>query len=150
MEQATKLLPKWNESDIDTFLRSFERLAEAHGWPKETFLAIIKPHFYTKAQKVFLNLSADIAYNDAKEQLLLAYEIVPEWHRNKFRTQGKSDKETFSDHAYNLTNLFDRRKYENIDRLKEIILLERFYNTVSEELRAWLLDKKTINTERCG
>ena len=65
----------------------------------------------------------------------------------KFRTQGKSDKETFSDHAYNLTNLFDRwikgqDAYENIDRLKEIILLERFYDTVSEELRVCLLDKK--------
>ena len=42
----------------------------------------------------------------------------------KFRTQGKSGKETFSDHAYNLTNLFDRwikgqDAYENIDCLKE-------------------------------
>ena len=108
VEQATKLLPKWNESDIDTFLCSFERLDEANGWPKEKFLAIIQPYFSTKAQKVFLNLSADLTYNDTKEQLLLAYEIVPEWHLKKFRTQGKSDKETFSDHAYNLTNLFDR------------------------------------------
>ena len=84
VEQASKLLPKWNESDIDTFLRSFERLAEANGWPEEKFLAIIQPHFSRKAQKarkaqkVFFNLAADITYNDAKEQLLLAYEIVPE------------------------------------------------------------------------
>ena len=77
MEQATKLLPKWNEFDIDTFLRSFERLAVANGWPEEKLLAIIQPHFSKKAQKVFLNLAADITYNDAKEQLLLAYEIVP-------------------------------------------------------------------------
>ena len=129
VEQATKLLPKWNEFDIDTFLRSFERLAEANGWPEEKFSAIIQPHFSTKAQKVFLNLAADITYNDAKKQLLLAYEIVPEWHRKKFRPQRKSDKETFSDHAYNLTNLFDRwikgqDAYENIDHLKEIIRLE--------------------------
>ena len=139
MEQATKLLPKWNESDIDTFLRSFERLAEANGWPEEKFLAIIQPHFSTKSQQIFLNLSADITYYNAKEQLLLAYEIVPEWPRKKFHTPGKSDKETFSDHAYNLTNLFDRwikgrYAYENIDRLKKI-MLERFYDTVSEELR---------------
>ena len=91
-EQATKLLPKWNEFDIDTFLRSFERLAETNDWPEEKFLAIIQPHFSTKAQKEFLNLAADITYNDAKEQLLLAYEIVPEWHRKIFRTQEKVTK----------------------------------------------------------
>ena len=89
VEQATKLLPKWNESDIDTFLRSFERLAEANGWPEEKFLAIIQPHFSTKAHKVFLNLSADITYNDGKEQLLLAYDILPEWHRKKMSYSGK-------------------------------------------------------------
>ena len=33
VKQAKKLLPKGNESDIDTFLRSFERLVEANGWP---------------------------------------------------------------------------------------------------------------------
>ena len=46
VEKATKLLPKWNEFDIDTFLRSFERLAEANGWPKEKFLAIIQVYGY--------------------------------------------------------------------------------------------------------
>ena len=112
-------------------------------------MAIIQPHFSTKAQQVLLNLAADITYTDAKEQLLLAYEIVPEWYRKQCRTQGKSDKKTCSDHAYNLTNLFDRwikgqDAYENIDRLKEIIMLERFYDTVSEELRVWLLDKKPL------
>ena len=52
-------------------------------------MAIIQPHFSKKAQKVFLNLAADITYNDAKEQLLLAYETVPEWHRKQFRTRGE-------------------------------------------------------------
>ena len=74
---------------------------------------------------------------------------MPEWHRKKFRTEGKIDKETFSDQAYNLTNLFDRwikgqDAYENIDHLNEIILLERFYDTVSEKVRVWLLDKKPL------
>ena len=113
VEQASKLLPKWDEFDIDTFIRSFERLAEANGWPEEMFLAIIQPHFSTKAQQLFLNLAAAITYNDAKEQLLLACEILPE--KNNFVLKEKVT-ETFSDHAYNLINLFDQGQdaYENI------------------------------------
>ena len=76
-------------------------------------------------------------------------------HRKKFRTQEKSDKEIFSADAYNLTNLFDRWikdqvAYENIDRLKEMMLLERFYDTVSEELRVWLFDKKPLTPKDAG
>ena len=39
---------------------------------------------------------------------------------------------------------------KNIDRLKEIILLERFYDTVSEELRVWLLDKNPLTLKDVG
>ena len=74
-------------------------------------------------------MAADITDNEAKDQLLLSYEIVPEWYQKKCRTQGKGDNETFRDHAYNLINLFERwikgqDAHENIDRLKEIVLLE--------------------------
>ena len=37
-----------------------------------------------------------------KEALLRAYEVFPEVHRQKFCCHLKSEKETFSDHAYNL------------------------------------------------
>ena len=84
VEQATKLIPKWDEGDVDTFIRTFERIAEVNGWPEDKYVAIMQQHFSTKAHTVFLSLPVDTAYDVLKEQLLLTYDIVPEWHRKKF------------------------------------------------------------------
>ena len=86
----------------------------------------MQQHFSTKARKVFLCLPVGTAYDVLKEQVLLACDIVPEWHRKKFRSQ-KNVKETFSDHAYNLTTLFERwikgqEADDDINVLKELIL----------------------------
>ena len=59
-------------------------------------------HFSTKERKVFLSLPVGTHYDVLNEQLLLAYDIVPEWHRKSFRSQQKNYKETFSDHATTL------------------------------------------------
>ena len=50
-------------------------------------------------------------------------------------------------HAYNLTTLFERlikgqEADKDVNVLKELILLERFFYTLSDELRVWLIDKK--------
>ena len=50
----------------------------------------MQQNFSTKAHKVFLSLPVGTAYDALKEQLLLAYDIVPEWHRTKFRSQQKN------------------------------------------------------------
>ena len=65
----------------------------------------MQQHISTRAQTVFLILPIGTAYDVLKEQLMLAYDIVPDYHRRKIRSQQKNDKETFSDHAYNLITL---------------------------------------------
>ena len=37
-----------------------------------------------------------------------------------------------------------------INVLKELILLERFYDTLSDELRVWLIDKKPKTIKEAG
>ena len=86
------MLPKWIESDVESFLQAFERLAVANDWPEDKYLAIIQTQFSPKALKVFVELPNDATYEDAKAALLLAYKVVPEVHRKKFRTQYKSEK----------------------------------------------------------
>ena len=49
----------------------------------------MQQHFSTKARKVFLSMPVRTAYDVLKDQLLLAYDIVPEWHRKKFRSTTK-------------------------------------------------------------
>ena len=90
---------------MNHFLHAFERLAVANDWPEDKYLAIIQTQFSPKALKVFVELPNDGTYEDAKAALLLAYKVVPEVLRKKFRTQYKSEKDTYADHAYNLNTL---------------------------------------------
>ena len=73
----------------------------------DKYAAILQQHFYMKERKVFLRSPAGTAYDVLKEQLLLAYDIVPECHRKFFRSKLKNEKKTFCDHAYNRTTLFE-------------------------------------------
>ena len=92
VENVSKMLPKWIESDVESFLLAFERLAVANDWPDDKYLAIIQTQFSPKALKVFVELPDDATYEDAKASLLLAYKVIPEVHRKKFRTQYKSER----------------------------------------------------------
>ena len=76
-ENIIKMLPKWIESDAESFLQAFERLAVANNWPEDKYLAIIQTQFSPKALKVFVELPNDATYEDAKAALLLAYKVVP-------------------------------------------------------------------------
>ena len=140
------MLPKQIESNVESFLQAFECLAVANDWVEDKYLAIIQTQFSPKALKVFVELPNDDTYEDTKAALLLAYKVVPEVEIKKFRTQCKSEKDTYADHAYNLNTLFKKwatslHEYNNLERLREIILLDRFYESVSDDLRVWLVDK---------
>ena len=45
VENVIKMLPKWIESDVESFLQPFERLAVANDWPEDKYLAIIQTQF---------------------------------------------------------------------------------------------------------
>ena len=83
VENVIKILPKWMESDVESFLQAFERVAVTNDWPEDKYLAIIQTQFSPKALKVFVELPNDATYEDAKAALLLAYKVVPEVHRKK-------------------------------------------------------------------
>ena len=108
VENVIKMIPKWIESDVESFLQAFESLAVANDWVEDKYLTIIQTQFSSKALKVFVELPNDATYEYAKAALLLAYKVVPEVHRKKFRTQCKSEKDTYADHAYNLNTLFKK------------------------------------------
>ena len=60
-----KMLPKWIESDVESILQAFERLAAANDWPENKYLTIIQTQFSPKALKVFVQLP-----NDANTRML--------------------------------------------------------------------------------
>ena len=65
----------------------------------------------------------------------------------KFRDLKKGDSESHTDFAFKMQNFFKRwlqslGTYDDIERLRQIMLMEQFLLTVSTELKIWLVDQK--------
>ena len=82
MEAAVKLVSKFSESDVETFLISFEKVAELNNYmyPPDKYAAILQAHLTGKALKVFTELSVEECrkYPTLKAALLQAYSVVLE------------------------------------------------------------------------
>jgi len=79
--------------------------------------------------------------------LLAAYEVSPERYRKKFSEIKKSDSENFAEFAFKMQNFFkcwlqSIDSYEDIDELRQTLMIEQFLQTVSVELKIWLVDQK--------
>ena len=145
--QVIRMLPKLIKSDIETFLISLEKRATTNDWPpRDKHLAIIQTQMSRNALQIFNEVPTDITYEEAKEKLLLAYYVVPETYRKQFRSQTKSNDQTFSEHAFNLNTLFKRwlvgiDAYDNLESFREAMLLARFFETFPDDLKIWIVDR---------
>lgn len=100
------LIPNFSEDDVDGFFKTFERLAERHGWPEEDRMSFVAPKLIGKAQRVYNSLDRPDDYHYAKRQILYAYAITPDGYRQRFRSSTKSQHQTFVEFATEKLNLF--------------------------------------------
>ena len=149
VETAVKLLPKFTEQNVEEYLITFEKMAEINGWPQEKYAAILHAMLVGKGLKVFAELDTEDCkdYAKLKEALLTAYSVVSEVHRTRFRDRTKQPSETYSDFAFFLTMhckrwLESEHAYEDIERLREVIKLEQFYQRLHPDLHSWLIDRE--------
>ena len=149
VDAAVKLVPKFNENDVESFLLTFERIATLNSWPKDKYTAILQALLTGKALKVFSELTTEQCknYETLKAALLLSYAVVPEVHRKRFRSARKQFTETYSEFAFRLSQNFKRwmegeMSYENINNLREQIKLEQFRECLDTDLSVWLIDQK--------
>ena len=91
-----RLMPKFEEKDVETFFAMFERVADVRGWPDEERTLMLQCVFTGKAQEVYSSMSvADCkVYKNVKAAVLKAYELVAEAYRQKFRGWRKTGKQT--------------------------------------------------------
>jgi len=78
VEAVVKLVPQFSENDVETFLISFEKVAELNNFPPDKYAAILQAHLTGKALKVFTELSVAECrdYPTLKAALLEAYSVV--------------------------------------------------------------------------
>ena len=88
-----RLVPPFQEKEVDKYFLHFEKVAENLKWPKENWTLLLQSVVIGKAREIYTQLSLEQSsdYDKVKELVLKAYELVPEAYRQKFRNCRKEN-----------------------------------------------------------
>ena len=105
-----RLVPPFQEKEVDKYFLHFEKVAENLKWPKEHWTLPLQSVVIGKAREIYTQLSLEQRsdYDTVKEFILKAYELVPEAYRQKFRDCRKEHDQTHVEFARTKEQLFDR------------------------------------------
>ena len=105
-----RLVPPFQEKEVDKYFLHFEKVAENLKWPKEHWTLLLQSVVIGKARETYTQLSLEQSsdYDKVKEVILKAYELVPEAYRQKFRNYRKENDQTHVEFARTKGQLFDR------------------------------------------
>ena len=140
--EATTLLPRFDETNVDGYFRTFESLAAINDWPEAQWLIILYPKFTGKAQRVFNTLEQFEDYQTVKNSIIKAHEITPEAYRQKFRGLTKAFAHTFIEFATEKKRLLqkwmDSTNTSTFKDLVNLIVLEEVKNKMPQNiLNTW-------------
>ena len=105
-----RLVPPFQEKEVDKYFLHFEKVAENLKWPKEHWTLLLQSVIIGKAREIYtqLTVAQSSSYDTVKELILKAYELVPEAYRQKFRNCKKENEQTHVKFARTKEQLFDR------------------------------------------
>ena len=152
-----RLVPPFQEKEVDKYFAHFEKVADSLNWPKESWVLLLQSVLVGKAQEIYGSLSVEQSsnYEHVKEAILKAYELVPEAYRQKFRNYLKFDSKTHVEFAREKEDLFNRWCHskeigQDFKKLKQMILLEEFKDKVRPDIRSHLDEQKVEELEKAA
>ena len=82
-----RLVPPFQEKEVDKYFLHFEKVTENLNWPKEHWTLLLQSVLIGKAREIYTQLGVEQShhYETVKELILKGYELVPEAYRQKFR-----------------------------------------------------------------
>lgn len=150
--REVRLVPPFDETEVDKYFQHFEKVADSLNWPKAQWSLMLQSVIKGKAQIAYssLSLSDSADYERVKAQILKAYELVPEAYRQKFRNLRKVEGQTYVEFAHDKEVYFERwcssmTIDSNFERLKELMLIEEFKRCVRDDVKSFL-DEKEAST----
>ena len=148
--KQARLVPKFEEANVDGYFAHFERTALNLGWPKECWSMLLQTVLTGKAQRAYATLPTENCadYDLVKAAVLKSFELVPEAYRQKFRTQRKTENQSYVEFLREKENALDKwcdskRIDGDAEKLRQLILAEELLNCVPEEVRVHLSERKT-------
>ena len=147
-----RLVPPFQEKEVDKYFLHFEKVAENLNWPKEHWTLLLQSVLIGKAREIYTQLCVEQChhYETVKELILKGYELVPEAYRQKFRNCKKDSNQTHVEFARNKEQLFDRwccskKIDQNYDKLRQLVLVEEFKRCIQSDVKTFL-DEKQVET----
>ena len=149
-----KLVPPFQERDVDKYFLHFEKVAGNLKWPKEYWVMLLQSVLVGKAREIYTQLSVEQAasYDTVKQLILKGYELVPEAYRQKFRNCEKLSNQTYVEFARSKEQLFDRwchsqKVDKSHDKLRQLILIEEFKRCIHSDVRTFIDEQKAETLE---
>ena len=149
-----RLVPPFQEKEVDKYFLHFEKVAENLKWPREHWTLLLQSVVIGKAREIYTQLSLEQSsdYDTIKEFILKAYELVPEAYRQKFRDCRKEHDQTHVEFARTKEQLFDRwcsSKKVGSDhaKLRQLMLVEEFKRCINSDVKAFLNEREVENLE---
>ncbi|XP_077863555.1 uncharacterized protein LOC144347604 [Saccoglossus kowalevskii] len=142
MAREIKLVPRFQEQDVNTYFLSFEKIAKRLAWPERYWTLLLHSVFTGKASKVCSTLDEEqyADYEFVKAAVQSAYELVPEAYRQRFRHLQRTGGQTFVEFA---------REKELAEKdfcsLREVVLLEEFKDSIPLDIKTHLDEHKVKN-----
>ena len=95
--KQARLVPKFEEANVDEYFAHFERMALNLGWPREFWSMLLLTVLTRKAQRAYVTLPTEnyADYEMVKAAILKSFELVPEAYRQKFRMQRKKENQSY-------------------------------------------------------
>ncbi|XP_062899817.1 metastasis-associated in colon cancer protein 1 isoform X1 [Mobula hypostoma] len=147
--QEVRLVPPFDDTDVDRYFLHFEKVAISQEWPRDKWVVLLQSVLKGKAQQAYSALSAEDAqkYEVVKEAILRIYELVPEAYRQRFPNARKRWDRTYLEFAREMQTYCERwcasKGVEgDYDRLLQLILIEQFKGCVPEGMRPYLDEKE--------
>ena len=152
-----RLVPPFQEKEVDKYFLHFEKVAENLKWPKEHWTLLLQSVVIGKAREIYTHLSLEQSsdYDKVKEVILKAYELVPEAYRQKFRNCRKENDQTHVEFARTKEQLFDRwcsSKKIGFDypKLRQLMLVEEFKRCINSNVKSFLDEKEVETLEKAA
>ena len=139
-----RLVPPFQEKEVDKYFLHFEKVAENLKWPKEHWTLLLQSVVIGKAREIYTQLSLEQSsdYDKVKEVILKAYELVPEAYRQKFRNCRKEHEQTHVEFARTKEQLFDRwcsskKIGSDYPKLRQLMLVEDFKRCSNSDVKSF-------------
>ena len=152
-----RLVPPFQEKEVDKYFLHFEKVADNLKWPKEHWALLLQSVVIGKAREIYTQLSLEQSsdYDKVKELILKAYELVPEAYRQKFRSCRKENDQTHVEFARTKEQLFDRwcsskKTGSDYPKLRQLMLVEEFKRCINSDVKSFLDEKEVETLEKAA